>query len=104
MTCHFHHSSPGLQQDDPSNTVSFFSACGYYSTYVPSDEALHAKNSSSREHWLEHVLSLFCLAICEESEGGMVFAESFIQNLLLVPASRWTIDFIICRGICKMEL
>ena len=72
--------------------------------YVLSDEALHAKDGSSREHWLEHVLSLFRLSICKKTEGRMIFPKRFIQRLLLVPACRGAVDVIICRGICKMEL
>ena len=91
---------------DLTNLLVFlhFQLVGGHLPYISSDEALHVENGSSREHWLEHVLSLFSLAICEEPEGGMVFPESLIQCLLLVPACSRAVDVLIRRGVCKMEL
>jgi hypothetical protein len=77
---------------------------GDSSPYVFPDEVLHAENGSAREHRLEHILSLFGFAIGVEAEGGMILAERFIQCLLLVPAGCGTVDVMIGRGICKVEL
>ena len=68
MIYHWHRSFQGLQRDGPSSSVNPVQHVTHAFTYRFSDKALHVENSSSREHRLKHILSLFCLAISEEAK------------------------------------
>ena len=74
----WHRSFQGLQRDGPSSFVNPVQHVAHAFTYGFSDKTLHAEDSSSREHRLKHILSLFCLAISEEAKRRMVFAKGLI--------------------------
>jgi hypothetical protein len=48
----------------------------------------------AREERREHISSLLCFVVVEETEGGMVLAEGLVKSGFLIPAVGEVVDLV----------